>query len=126
MTDLDDAIRRRTTGFRNLQLWVATFRPTGGLSAMTPFLDAHIDYALGLERAGFIFGGGPILDAAGGPTGEGMFILRAATLDEAAAAAEGDPMVVAGVRSVEVRPWRLNIGSLDVRLLLSNGGGHVS
>jgi uncharacterized protein YciI len=118
-------IEERTRAFQNLDLWVAMFRLEQPASAMAPLLEAHMEFALGLEKKGVLFAAGPLLDEAGKPFGDGMFILRAVDRARAIRVARGDPMVKAGVRSVEVTAWRLNIGRLELKLDLSGGGARV-
>ena len=51
--------------------------------------------------------------------GEGMVIVRAASLAEARAIAEADPMHSSGARKFRVRPWLLNEGSYTVTVRYS-------
>lgn len=49
-------------------------------------------------------------------------MFRTGSLDEADALARTDPFVVEGVNSVQVLPWTVAGGSLNIALRLSNGG----
>ena len=48
-----------------------------------------------------------------------MIIVRAASLDEARAIADADPMHSSGVRRYRIRPWLLNEGSYTVTVRYS-------
>ena len=50
-----------------------------------------------------------------------MTVLRAAGENEAASIAANDPFVVKGLRTFAVHRWRLNEGSIGVRLSLGTG-----
>jgi uncharacterized protein len=51
--------------------------------------------------------------------GDGMLIYRAASVEEATAIAQGDPMHTSGSRTFKIRPWLLNDGSITIRVTLS-------
>ncbi|WP_236841900.1 YciI family protein [Bosea sp. PAMC 26642] len=53
--------------------------------------------------------------------GEGMVVVRAASLAEAQAVAAADPMHQSGARSYRVRPWLVNEGTITVQLDFATG-----
>lgn len=64
----------------------------------------HIDFMRGLGDKALI--GGPLLTGDDGDKCGGMYLLRAASLDQAREISAGDPYVKAGLfKQVEVRPW---------------------
>lgn len=70
---------------------------------------AHLDYVRGSDLVKL---GGPLLDAAGEMSGS-MLVLEAADLAAAEAFAAADPYAVAGLfEKVELRPFKLTLGSL--------------
>jgi len=70
---------------------------------------AHIDYVRG---SGLVKVGGPLLDAAGEMIGS-LLIIEAADLAAARAFADADPYALAGLfERVELRPFKLTLGSL--------------
>ena len=76
--------------------------------------------ALGEAGARVILRHGPFADDTETEwSGEGMIIVRAASLADAVAIANADPMHSAGVRSFRVRPWLLNEGSYTVTVRYS-------
>lgn len=76
-------------------------------SAYEPHLPAHSAYLRRLDAAGALVLSGPFADRRGG-----MVLIRAASEAEARAMAEGDPLVVAGVDTYELRQWRVTGGDL--------------
>lgn len=100
------------------RLYVILTTPTGALDALAEHLGDHLAYQKDLEARGITFAAGPFADDAEQDwSGEGMNIVRAASLADAKAIADADPMHRAGVRRYRIRPWLLNEGSytLSVR-----------
>ena len=65
-----------------------------------------------------LFLSGPLLSGPGTGPGSGVTVLRAADENEAGSIAANDPFVVNGLRTFTVHRWRLNEGSIGVRLSL--------
>jgi uncharacterized protein YciI len=87
---------------------MATDRPNA-LEIRLATRQAHIDYVRG---SGLVKIGGPLLDAAGEMTGS-MLLIEAEDLAAAEAFAAADPYVLAGLfETVELRPFKLTLGSL--------------
>lgn len=61
---------------------------------------AHLDYINELYKQGKVVMAGPFTDKMGG-----MVIYKADSLQEAAALAQQDPVVVEGARTLELREW---------------------
>ena len=81
----------------------------GALETRLATRPTHLDY---LNSSKTLKLAGALLDDAGGPIGS-IIVVEAETLAEAQAQADNDPFTGAGVfESVEVRQWRLAIGSL--------------
>jgi uncharacterized protein YciI len=87
---------------------------------LQPFLSAHLEYMIGLEKRGLVFASGPLADDEGPPTGQGLTVLRAKDADEARALAEADPFFVNGLRTFELKEWTVMEGTLGVRVNLSD------
>lgn len=110
----------RTKGLLAKQLYVIFTTPVGGMETLQAQLPAHLAYQKDLEARGITFGAGPFADdTETGWSGEGMIIVRAASLAEARAIADADPMHSSGVRTYRVRPWLLNEGSYTVTVRYS-------
>jgi hypothetical protein len=109
-------------GMLQKQLYVVFTKPTRGLAPVLEHLKEHLEFQCSLERRGIMFGAGPFwADNEEDWLGEGMVIIRAASLAEAQRIAAEDPMHKSGARSFTVRPWLLNEGTITVRVDYSDG-----
>lgn len=100
-------------------LWVITTRPARG-PGMQDLLPAHLEYQVAMERAGTLFGAGPIFEDGGTvPTG-GMIIVRAGDEAAARALADADPFHSAGLRSYTLHRWMLNEGAMTFTVRYSD------
>jgi uncharacterized protein YciI len=118
--DVDERIAALTQKMLRQKYYVVISTPVAKPEAFKPVLLDHLDYMIGLERRGVVFASGPLADRAGPPTGRGLTVLRAASLDEARAIAAADPFVVHGLRTFEAWEWTLMEGTLGLRINLSD------
>ena len=81
----------------------------------------HHEYLRDLERRGILFGAGSLQDETGQRFGAGMFIIRAKTRAEAESIAFKEPLTVAGMRTLELTPWRRSGGSITLTINFANG-----
>lgn len=89
-------------------LLVATDKPNA-LDLRASTREAHLGY---VRNSSLVKIGGPLLDDAGQMAGS-MMVLEAEDLAAAQAFAAGDPYAIAGLfAKVELRPFRLALGSL--------------
>jgi len=102
------------------KLYVVLSTPAVPPDRLQPFLMAHLEYMIGLEKRGLVFASGPLSDGEGPPTGQGLTILRAKSAAEARALAEADPFFANGLRSFELKEWTVMEGSLGLRVNLSD------
>ena len=108
-----------------LELFVVQSTPAGDAEAVKSALSDHLDYQRKLEQAGTLVLAGPVSDESGeNMLGAGQIIYRAASMGDARALAENDPMHLAGARKFTLRKWLVNEGSLTVSVGLSTG--HVT
>ena len=115
----DRVNKARTEGLAAREFFVVLTEPAAGRAAVQRHLGPHLEYQRGLEIRGVVVAAGPLSDEAGEEwTGKGLIILRAASLAEARAIADADPMHRDGVRTYKLLPWLMNEGSftLTVRL----------
>jgi len=103
--------------------WLVLSTPTAGTDrrAVEAHVEKHIAWLLELEREDVLFAAGPLLSGPGVGPGSGVTVLRAADEDAARRIAAEDPFVLAGLRTFVVHRWRLNEGSVSVRLSLGTG-----
>jgi uncharacterized protein YciI len=94
--------------------------PTADMERIFP---AHKRWALEQESRGNILAAGPILDANLEPSGSGLIVLRAESVEEASAIAQSDPMHSSGLRTFTIMPWKVNEGTVRIELTLSSGVG---
>ena len=79
-------------------------------------LPRHLEYMIDLEKTGVLFASGPLTASVGQPAGDGLTILRAASVEEAYAIAAADPFVLGKLRTFEVREWTMMEGSLGLKI----------
>jgi uncharacterized protein YciI len=108
------------------KLFVLFSKPLVAPEKLKPFLAAHLDYMISLERRGLVFASGPLSDGEGPPTGQGLTVLRTKDAEEARALAAADPFVANGLRSFELKEWTIMEGMLSLRVTLSDQSVEVA
>ena len=100
--------------------WLILSTPATGTdqAAIDSCVGEHVRWLLGLEREDVLFLSGPLLSGPGTGPGSGATLIRAGDEDAARSIAAGDPFVLAGLRTFTVHRWRLNEGSIGVRISL--------
>ncbi len=108
------------------KLYVLISTPVVQPEKLKPFLMAHLEYMVGLERRGLVFASGPLADGEGPPSGHGLTVLRAKSFAEARALAEADPFFLIGLRTVELKEWTIMEGTLGLSVNLSDQSVEVT
>ena len=108
------------------KLYVVMSKPAVPPDKLQPFLSAHLEYMIDLEKRGHVFASGPLADGEGPPTGAGLTVLRATDAAQARALAEGDPFFVNGLRTFELKEWTIMEGTLGLRINLSDQSVEVT
>lgn len=104
--------RSQGLGLHAEQLFLIRSTPVDGFDAVEAALEEHLPYQKALEDSGAMFAAGPLASPDGTEwNGEGVFVYRAESLDEAVRLAEADPMHARGARRFEPRAWCLNEGT---------------
>jgi uncharacterized protein YciI len=100
--------------------WLILSTPAEGTdqAAIDSRVGEHVRWLLQLERDDILFLSGPLLSGPGTGPGSGATVIRASDADAAEAVAARDPFVRAGLRMFTVHRWRLNEGSIGVRISL--------
>jgi uncharacterized protein len=106
---------------RDYWLILSTPSAAANRASIDALVAEHVAWLLELERSDVLFASGPLLSGPGVGPGSGVTVLRASDEDAAAMIAAGDPFVRAGLRTFVVHRWRLNEGSVGVRLSLGTG-----
>jgi uncharacterized protein len=108
------------------KLYVVISTPVVPPDKLKPFLMAHLEYMIGLERRGVVFASGPLSESEGPPSGHGLTVLRAANAAEARGLAEGDPFFINKLRTFELKEWTIMEGTLGLRVNLSDQSVEVT
>ena len=116
----EERVAELTRKMLRKKLYVVLSKPAVAPDKLQPFLLAHLEYMIGLEKRGHVFASGPLTDGEGPPSGQGLTVLRAKDANEARALAEADPFFINGVRSFEIKEWTVMEGTLGVRVNLSD------
>ncbi len=91
------------------------------MADLKPRMSDHLAWIAGLEESGVAFAAGPFRDN-NDPAywnGDGMFILRAGSKEEAAAIAATCPFHSSGMRSFRIVPWWMNESCIKLTLRLT-------
>lgn len=116
----DYKIEAKARGALALELYVAQSTPAADPDTLKATLPDHLAYQGQLEAEGKLMFAGPMSDESGEQMqGVGMMIYRAASLDEARALADADPMHARGARTYVMRKWLVNEGAFNVSVGLS-------
>src|ERR1700692_1111194 len=101
----EERVAELTRKMLRKKLYVVLSKPAVTPDKLQPFLSAHLEYMIGLEKRGHVFASGPLADGEAPPTGQGLTVRRAKDASEARALAEGDPFFVNGLRTFELKEW---------------------
>ena len=124
--DLDQRIAELTQKMLRRKFYAVLSQPSPAPEKMKPYLAAHLEYMIGLEKRGLVFASGPLGDGAGPPSGDGLTILRAANAEEAREIAEADPFFVNGLRTFELKEWTIMEGSFGLKVNFSDQSVEVA
>ena len=102
------------------RLFVVISKGSGRPELISSLLPEHLQYMIGLEKAGILFASGPLGAGDGAAVGDGLTILNVDTLEHARTLASIDPFVRSGARSFTVREWTLMEGRMQVTLSFSD------
>jgi len=117
-----EQVLEASSGMLQKQVYVVFSTPTRGIGPVMKNLAVHLEHQCSIERAGVMLAAGPHwTDDERFWDGEGMFVIRARSLEEAREIAAADPMHKCGARSFKVRPWLINEGVLNIRVTFSDG-----
>ena len=118
--DYEAAAHAMTAGMLGMKLWVITTKTVVDRDKAAPFLQAHLEHQVRLEKEGVMFGAGPLRNADGSRADLGLIVIRAASAEEARRIADSDPMHQAGVRTYTLHEWTLNEGRITLSVDFSD------
>jgi len=116
----EERIRALTKSMLRKRLYVVLSKGGAAPERIAEHLPKHLEYMIGLEKAGVLFASGPLAEADGKTRGDGLTIVRAENAEAARAIAEADPFVANGLRTFELREWTVMEGSLSIKVNLSD------
>jgi uncharacterized protein YciI len=102
------------------KLYMLLSKPLIAPEKLKPFLPAHLEYMIGLEKRGIVFASGPLADAEAPPSGYDLTVLRTKNAKEAGAIAQADPFVANALRAFELKEWTIMEGTFSLRVNLSD------
>jgi len=123
----DDKAIAQDRGSLAFEVYMAQSTPQKTPNQIKAVLPDHLAYLSGLEASGQVLMAGPTSHE----TGEhmqsmGMLVFRAASMDEARALVEDDPMHKSGARTFTLRKWLVNEGNISLAVGLSSGTVNLS
>jgi uncharacterized protein YciI len=116
------AIDPAVSGF---ELYVILSTPFALPEELKAQLPAHLAHQKELERDGVLFAAGPLAQEGSERPVGGLIIIRAASYQKAREIAEADPMHISGARRFTLQKWRINEGSISLKLTCSDHVGLI-
>ena len=102
------------------ELWVAFSTTVAPMKDVARLLQEHLRHMMKLEKQGVLFASGPLLEDDGTIRGDGITVIRAESRAEAEEILHSDPLLQAGMRSMEIRRWRIMEGRVTMTLDFSD------
>src|SRR5262245_8858844 len=125
MADAPSDVHPMTQKFLGREMYLVVARPVRSPEIEKRLAD-HLTHQVDLERRGIMFAAGPLYSRGSNIPEAGMFVLRAASFEEADAIAKTDPLHQAGLRTYTIQKWRLNEGSITVTVNYSDQTATIS
>jgi uncharacterized protein len=119
MADAPSDVHPLTNKFLGKEMYLVVTRPVRSPEIDERLAD-HLAHQVELERRGIMFAAGPLYSRDSNVPEAGMFVLRASSFEEAEAIAKGDPLHAAGLRTFTLHKWRVNEGSITVKINYSD------
>lgn len=125
MTDKPSDVHPQTARFLGKEMYLVTTRPVRSPGITEELLAAHLAQQVDLERRGIMFAAGPLYPRGSNLPEAGMFVLRAASFEEAQAIADEDPLHKAGLRIYTLQKWRVNEGRITITVNYSDQSAEI-
>ncbi|HVY58831.1 MAG TPA: YciI family protein [Xanthobacteraceae bacterium] len=119
MADVPSDVHPLTQKFLGKEMYLVITRPVRSPQIAERLAD-HLAHQVELERRGIMFAAGPLYSRDSNVPEAGMFVLRANSFEEAEAIARTDPLHAAGLRTFTLQKWRINEGSITLKINYSD------
>jgi uncharacterized protein len=119
MPNAPSSVHPLTSKFLGKEMYLVTTRPVRS-PEIEKRLNEHLAHQVELERKGIMFAAGPLYPKGSQTPEAGMFVLRASSFEEAEAIAATDPLHAAGLRTYTIQKWRVNEGSITIKVNYSD------
>jgi uncharacterized protein YciI len=119
MADAPNSVHPLTHKFLGKEMYLVITRPVRS-PEIEKRLSEHLAHQVELERKGIMFAAGPLYSRGSQIPEAGMFVLRANSFEEAEAICKTDPLHVHGLRSYTIQKWRVNEGSITLKVNYSD------
>jgi uncharacterized protein YciI len=125
MPDAPSNVHPMTQRFLGKEMYLVVTRPVRS-PEIEKRLGEHLAHQVELERTGIMFAAGPLYPKGSQTPEAGMFVLRANSFEEAEAIAATDPLHAAGLRTYTIQKWRVNEGSITLKVNYSDQTVEIS
>ena len=125
MADTPSSVHPLTHKFLGKEMYLVITRPVRS-PEIEKRLSEHLAHQVELERKGIMFAAGPLYSKGSQTPEAGMFVLRANSFEEAEAIAATDPLHAAGLRTYTIQKWRVNEGSITLKVNYSDQTVEIS
>ena len=119
MADAPSSVHPLTHKFLGREMYLVVTRPVRSPEIESRLGD-HLAHQVELERKGIMFAAGPLYSRGSQIPEAGMFVLRANSFEEAEAICKTDPLHAAGLRTYTIQKWRVNEGSITLKVNYSD------
>ena len=125
MADAPSNVHPLTHKFLGKEMYLVVTRPVRS-PEIEKRLSDHLAHQVELERKGIMFAAGPLYSKGSQTPEAGMFVLRAGSFEEAEAICKTDPLHEAGLRTYTIQKWRVNEGSITLKVNYSDQTVEIS
>jgi uncharacterized protein YciI len=119
MADAPSSVHPATLKFLGKEMYLVITRPVRS-PEIEKRLHEHLAHQVELERKGIMFAAGPLYPKGSQIPEAGMFVLRANSFEEAEEICKTDPLHAAGLRTYTIQKWRVNEGSITLKVNYSD------
>ena len=119
MAEAASDVHPMTERFLGKEMYLVITRPVRS-PEIEKRLSDHLAHQIDLEKRGILFAAGPLYPRDSNIPEAGMFVLRANSFEEAEEICKADPLHAAGLRTYTIQKWRVNEGSITLKVNYSD------